>query len=62
MNEIILANAALTLVEELVPRIESLVKSGQITPEQQQTVRDRYTQLRDNLDARFSGPEWQIEK
>lgn len=62
MEEIALANAALGLVELLIPRIKQLAQSGQISPEQQQAVRDKYNSLRKAGDAAFAGPEWQTAK
>jgi len=62
MNEIILVNAALTLIEKLVPVIADAVKSGQVTPEAQAELRQKYTALRAQADTAFTGPEWTIEK
>ena len=59
MQEILLINAALALAEKLIPRLAALVKSGEITPEQQQAVRDQYAALRAQADAAFTGPEWE---
>jgi hypothetical protein len=59
MEEIALISAALALAEKLLPRLDALVKSGQITPAQQQAVRDRYLALRAKADAAFQGPEWE---
>lgn len=56
-----LTNAGLNLLEELVPVIQNF-KPVEISPEQQQLVLDRYQKLRGDLDAAFSGPEWQIQK
>ncbi len=60
MEEIAAAVAAINLIEKLLPTIAKGVKAGQITPEQQQLVHDRYKSLRANGDAAFSGPEWQV--
>jgi len=54
MNEILLANAALALLEQLLPRIQQMQLAGQISVEQQQSVRDRYTALRAQGDAAFT--------
>lgn len=62
MNEILLANAALALLEQLLPDIARLVKSGAISPEAQQQLHDRYRSLVNAGDAAFQGPEWEIEK
>ena len=61
MNEIILVNAAITLIEKLIPVINNAVKDGQVTPEAQAELRDRYTALRTQADAAFTGPEWMLE-
>lgn len=62
MEEIILASAALALLEKLLPVIQQQVKTGQITPEEQQKIRDQYNSLRNQGDAAFAGPEWNITK
>ena len=61
MEEIALAAAALTLLEKLFPRIEQMVQSGQITPDQQKDIRTRYASLRNAGDAAFTGPEWETK-
>jgi len=61
MHEIVLANAALALLEKLLPIIAERVKSGQVTPSQQTDLRKRYTALRAAGDAAFTGPEWEVE-
>lgn len=58
MEEILLINASLALVEKLLPRLADALKTGQITPAQQQELRDRYAALRAKADAAFAGPEW----
>jgi len=60
MNELILINAALTLIEKLLPVISNAVKNGQVTPEAQAELRNRYTGLRAKADAAFTGPEWDV--
>jgi polyhydroxyalkanoate synthesis regulator phasin len=55
-------NASLTLVEQLTPQVKELFQKGDITAEQQKALLDRYNALKANIDAEFSGPEWQIEK
>ncbi len=62
MNEILLANAALTLLEKLIPYIAQQVKRGAVSPDEQQKLHDRYTTLKAQGDLAFSGPEWRIEK
>jgi len=61
MNEIILVNAALTLIEKLLPVVTDAVKNGQVTPEAQAELRQKYTALRNQADTAFTGPEWNIE-
>lgn len=53
--------AALDLAESLIPVIEDKAKAGDVTPAEQQAVRDRYEQLRDNFDEAFNRPEWKID-
>lgn len=60
-SEVVLANALLTALEALVPKIQELFKSGNVTKEEQQQVRDRYNALRAAGDSAFTGPEWEIE-
>jgi hypothetical protein len=55
---IALADGALGLVETLAPHIAAMVRSGQITVEQQKTLDDRIAALRPGGSA-FAGPEWQ---
>jgi hypothetical protein len=62
MNYIVLANAALSLLEALLPQIQQLVKSGDVSPAEQQAVHDRYQALRTAGDAAFQGPEWEIQR
>jgi hypothetical protein len=60
MEELLLANATLALLEKLLPRINAMVKSGQISPEDQQKVRDRFLKLQNGMDTEFTGPEWEV--
>jgi hypothetical protein len=60
MEYIIALNAALALAEKLLPIIESQVAKGQITPSQQQIIRDQYMALRAKADAAFQGQEWDV--
>lgn len=62
MEEFLALNAALALAEKLIPIIAARVQDGDITPEQQAAIRERYDALRAKGDAAFTGPEWQIEK
>jgi hypothetical protein len=52
-------NAAITLAETLIPRVQELFRKGEITAEQQQEVLRRYNSLKAKADGQFSGPEWQ---
>lgn len=56
--ELAAANAALALLEIVIPKIAALVKSGQVTPEEQQTVLDRVHALKTDP-SKFTGPEWE---
>lgn len=60
METLALVNAGVGLLETLIPNIAKLVQSGEITPEQQATVRARYLSLRAAGDAAFTGPEWEL--
>ncbi len=60
MNEVLAVNAALLLVEKLLPLIEAQVKAGQITPEDQALLRGRYESLKAKGDAAFAAPHWQV--
>lgn len=59
MEEIAAANAALALLEVLAPKIQALVKSGDVSVEEQQQLRDRYAAFRAKGDANFSGEGWE---
>ena len=61
MQEIIIANAALALLEKLLPLIQAQVRAGQVTAAEQQDLHDRYQSLRNAGDAAFAGPEWKLE-
>lgn len=51
------ATAALALYEKLQPIIAAQVKKGEVPPEEQQKLRDRFNAIR-KADA-FAGPEWE---
>lgn len=53
-------NAGLALVDALLPELQKLHLSGQITIEQQKEVRGKYVLLRARADTHFSGPEWTL--
>lgn len=54
-------NAALGLTETLLPKLAELVKSGEVTPEEQNEVLQRFQALKAAAEKNFVGPEWQIE-
>jgi hypothetical protein len=54
------ANAALALAETLIPKIQEWAKNGDVTPEQEASVRARLLSLRARAGGEFSGPEWQV--
>lgn len=58
---IALANALLAGLDVLVPKIQDLFKSGEISVEEQQSIRDKYLALRSQGDAAFTGPEWNVD-
>jgi hypothetical protein len=58
MNFILLANAAISLLEQLLPAINGMVKSGQVTADEQAQLLARYQKFKDAGDEAFSGPEW----
>ncbi len=60
METIILATAALALLEKILPVIAARVKSGEIDPAEQQKLRDHYLALRAQGEKAFTGPEWEI--
>lgn len=55
-----LIDLMLTSLEKLVPQFLQAVKSGEITPVEQQAVLDRINKLRDPQ-LSFSGPEWEVK-
>lgn len=63
MNPLIilnLANAAMSLIENLLPQIQQFVQKGEVTAEQQAEIKARYESLKARADGQFSGPEWQV--
>ena len=61
METIILINAALALVEKLLPTLSKSLHAGEITPAQQAEARASYLALRAKADAAFTGPEWDVK-
>lgn len=59
--EILLALGALTLAKTAIPVIQDWFKKGDVTAERQKEILDAYTALAKDIDAAFSGPEWEIE-
>ncbi len=57
---IALTNALIGGLDVLVPRIQELFKSGEISAADQQAIRDKYLALRNQGDAAFVGPEWDV--
>ncbi len=55
------ANAAMSLMEALVPQIRNLVSRGEITVEQQQELLKKYNSLKTQADGQFTGPEWEVK-
>jgi hypothetical protein len=60
-STVLVINASLTLLEELLPKLSQLKASGEITAEQQAAVLAKYTSLKTRADGQFAGPEWQVE-
>lgn len=50
--------ASISLAEQLMPVIEQLRLSGEITAEQQAEVRRRYESLKARADGQFQGAHW----
>jgi hypothetical protein len=60
MNTVVILNAALTLVEELLPKLSELKANGEISAEQQAALLAKYNSLKARADGQFAGPEWQV--
>lgn len=58
MEFVAAANMTLALFEALMPIIAKQVKAGQVPPEEQKKLRDRFDALRKS--EAFSGPEWEL--
>lgn len=58
LDDIAIANALITGLEKLLPRIKSMVERGEVPVEDQQQVFGRYNALKSNVPEAFSGPEW----
>jgi hypothetical protein len=57
---IMLASAAIALLEQLLPVISNAVKSGQVSAEEQSLLLSHYQRLKNSGDAAFTGPEWDV--
>lgn len=58
LEYIALANAAVSILETVVPKVQAAVSKGEITVDQQADLQKRIDALRPG-GAAFSGPEWQ---
>jgi hypothetical protein len=61
MEELALANAAMVLLEKLIPILSEKFKSGEISAGEQASVLARYTSLKNRAEGEFSGTHWKIE-
>jgi hypothetical protein len=64
MNPIVIinsVNAALALLQNLLPLLDGMVDRGEISVEQQARVRAKYDSLKNQTDGQFQGPHWQVE-
>lgn len=60
MNYIVLVDAALTVLEKLVPMMSDIVSKKEVTAEEQAKLMARIDALRAGGTG-FSGPEWKVE-
>lgn len=60
-EEIAFALGLLNLLRIMGPKIAEAVKSGQVPVEKQKEIRAAYDSLTTDMDAHFTGPEWEIE-
>lgn len=58
---LLLVNAALEFLKLAMPKIAEMTRSGEISIADQEKVLNDWRDLKENLDERFSGPEWKIE-
>jgi hypothetical protein len=61
MEYILLANAAMVLLEKLLPIIGEKFKAGEIPIEEQAAVLARYESLKNRANGEFAGAHWKIE-
>lgn len=59
LEYIALANAALALIESLIPKIRELTLSGAVSVEEQQRLMDKANALVTTVQTGFTGPEWE---
>lgn len=59
LEYIALANAALALIESLIPKIRELTLSGAVSVEEQQRLMDKANALVTAVQTGFTGPEWE---
>jgi hypothetical protein len=55
---LIAIQAALKLVDALLPTLTELVRKGELTVEQQAAVRAQYESLKAKADGQFTGTHW----
>lgn len=60
MEIILIINALLALVENLLPKVKELADGGEITKEKQDEIRARYDKLAGNMDEAFGGDHWKV--
>jgi hypothetical protein len=61
--ELIAASAALSFLNAVMPLIQEKMKSGEVSPEEQQKLMDGFNELKAKVEAAgltFEGPEWQV--
>jgi hypothetical protein len=54
-----LVDAAVGLLEKLIPSLKTAFSSGEISVADQQALKDRINKLRSS--EAFTGPEWNVE-
>lgn len=55
------ASAGVKLAQSLMPEIDRLLRSGQLTVEQQAQAREVYDSLKAEDAGQFTGPHWEID-
>jgi hypothetical protein len=58
MPPLVIANGLIAMLELVMPKIEALVKKGEVTPEEQQALMNKIEALKSDP-SKFSGPEWE---